>query len=83
MRAKFYVETVTNHRGGYQDATLRAVYDDGHPENNAFAKATPTGELTIGIDNPAAQDFFKPGKEYYLDFTEASITNDAIDDASS
>ena len=71
MRAKFYDSHVTNHSGGYQDAVLRAVYDDGHPENNAFAKATPTGEITLGIDNPAAQDFFKPGRAYYLDLTEA------------
>ena len=71
MRAKFYVSTVTNHSGGYQDVTLRAVSDDGHPENNAFAKATPTGEITMGIDKPGAQDFFKPGQQCYLDFTEA------------
>ena len=71
MRAKFYVNSVTDFEGGTKQAQLRAVYDDGHPENNQFAKATPGGELSISIDNPAAQDFFVPGQAYYLDFTKA------------
>ncbi len=69
MRAKFYVSRVTNHMEDYQEARL-CIEDDGNPENNQFAN-TPIGEITIGIDNPAARDFFKPGRAYYVDFTEA------------
>jgi hypothetical protein len=80
MRAKFIAFSVTNyavyaqtgevaHRS--QEAKLNAVCADGEPENNGFSKATPIGELRICIDNPAALDFIKPGKSYYLDFAPA------------
>lgn len=44
-----------------------AVYDDGQPENQRYAKYTPSGELRIQVDNPAVE--FECGKDYYLDFT--------------
>ena len=40
-------------------------------ENQRFNKASPSGELSITIDNPAAQGFLQPGKSYYLDFSPA------------
>jgi hypothetical protein len=40
-------------------------------ENAIFGKATPWGETVMGIANPAAVRFFKPGKKYYVTFTEA------------
>lgn len=46
-----------------------ALYDPSVPEDQRYAKATPTGTLTIGVDNPAVA--FVPGRAYYLDFTEA------------
>jgi hypothetical protein len=59
-----------------QQVALGAVYepDDGKralPENAVFGKATPWGEIKMGIANPAAKAFFKPGKKYYVTFTEA------------
>ena len=45
---------------------LQAVFDDGIPEHRRFAKATPSGELRMQIDNPAALEYFKPGEKYYL-----------------
>jgi hypothetical protein len=72
MRAKFNCESVTEYGYGNKEAKMRAVYDDGNQENNQFAEATPSGELTINIDkNAVAKDFLVPGKNYYLDFTEA------------
>lgn len=38
-------------------------------ENARFTKATPWGEIKLGIDNPAALEQFEPGKSYYVDFT--------------
>src|SRR5687768_17112518 len=38
-------------------------------ENARFTKATPWGEIKLGIDNPAALEQFQVGKEYYVDFT--------------
>lgn len=59
-----------------QTVQLGAVYepDDGKramPENAVFGKWTPWGEIKMGIGNPAAKEFFKPGKSYYCTFTEA------------
>lgn len=59
-----------------QKVRLGAVYepDEGKralPENAVFGKATPWGECVMGIANPAAKEFFKPGKSYYVSFTEA------------
>jgi hypothetical protein len=50
---------------------LGAIYGkDG--ENKDFADATPSGECWMQISNgrPAAE-FFRPGKRYYVTFTEA------------
>jgi hypothetical protein len=40
-------------------------------ENARFTKATPWGDIRMGIDNPAAINQFEVGKEYYVDFTPA------------
>lgn len=71
MRAKFRVESVTKHAYGGEQASLRAVMADELEENQRFNKASPSGELSITIDNPAAQGFLQPGKSYYLDFSPA------------
>ncbi len=43
-----------------------------NPENARFTKATPWGEINLGIDNPAAREQFEVGQEYYVDFSPAS-----------
>jgi len=48
-----------------------AVYDDGIEENQRFSKATPSGCLTMQVDNPAALEQMKLGQAYYLDMTPA------------
>ncbi len=53
---------------------FRTVYEtDEHKshENVSFTKATPWGEIRLGIDNPAALSQFEAGKSYYVDFTPA------------
>lgn len=40
-------------------------------ENARFTKATPWGEISLGIDNPAALEQFEVGQEYFVDFTPA------------
>lgn len=70
VRGKFRVEQVTEHaRFSGREVKLEAVYDDGIEENRRFAEATPTGEITMHIDNPAAAEQFKVGTELYVDFT--------------
>lgn len=40
-------------------------------ENAIFGFWTPSGAVELGICNPAAAEFFKQGKKYYVTFTEA------------
>jgi len=77
MRAKFVAQSVTNLAHGanqeykQQEVRLTAVYVGENLEDNEFNQATPSGDLRMLIDNPAAFDFIKPGLDYYLDITEA------------
>lgn len=50
---------------------LGAIYGT-EGENKDFADATPCGECWMQISpGRPAQEFFKPGKTYYVTFTEA------------
>jgi hypothetical protein len=50
---------------------LGAVYSNSG-ENKDFAEATPSGACWMNISpNYPAAEFFKPGKMYYVTFTEA------------
>jgi len=71
MRAKFRVNSFTQFTGQGRKFDLSAVTDDGTPENQRYNTATPAGQLSITIDNPAVVDFLQPGKSYYLDFSDA------------
>lgn len=71
VRAKFQVDAITTRQGGYKEIKLRAVCSSTG-ENKDFADATPTGEMTMSISpNRPAGDVFKPGDQFYLDFTKA------------
>lgn len=75
VRAKFMVQEIRQHYYGNPGATtviLRPQYDQSIEEDKRFAKATPTGEVSMYIDNPPAQAFFELGKTYYLDFSKAN-----------
>jgi hypothetical protein len=74
IRAKFNCAAVeswptTGEKQG-ESVTLTAV-TNGSPEDNTFAAATPSAQLTKSITNPAAWGFFVVGKQYYADFTVA------------
>lgn len=73
VRAKFTVTSVTEHH--YSQAKtikLTPVYDPNLPEDQRFSKATPSGELTMYVDNPSAAEQLKLGQAFYLDFTPVS-----------
>ena len=40
-------------------------------ENARFTTATPWGDISLGIDNPAALAQFKVNGHYYVDFIPA------------
>lgn len=72
VRAKFRFDNVQKRCGSTAETlTFYAVNDDGIPENEKYHKYTPSGELKITVDNPAALEQFELGKCYYLDFTPA------------
>ncbi len=69
MRAKFRCNEVHKKRGR-EEVFLSAVTDtDPAGEDSDFADASPFGELELTIDAEESQDWFEPGKKYYLDFT--------------
>ncbi len=41
-------------------------------EHARFTKATPWGDIRLGIDNEVALKQFEPNKEYYCDFSPAN-----------
>lgn len=74
VRAKFQCTSEVNTRWSAKAAPNRsyefqAVYDPAQPDDQRYAKATPTGKLTLTVDNPAVT--FEPGKPYYIDITPA------------
>ncbi|MFF7259458.1 hypothetical protein ACFZCL_04080 [Streptomyces sp. NPDC008159] len=78
VRAKFRCNFETHKKWGPDDTQVTrsydftAVYDTDTPEDQRYAAATPSGSLTIQVDNPAVT--FEPGKSYYLDFTPAEAS---------
>lgn len=75
-RAKFHCHTVSVFAHGGKEVKLSVVYvpTPNGTENHKFTKATPSGEITMRVDNPEASVQFVPGHEYYVDFTDAALT---------
>jgi hypothetical protein len=42
------------------------------PENKIFFSSTPVGSLKVSL---VRQDFFEPGKDYYIDITDCDSGN--------
>lgn len=51
--------------------TVYETNEQKDKENARFTKATPWGQIKLGIDNPDALSQFEVGKQYYVDFTPA------------
>ena len=73
VRGKFKLaeSTQVDYNPEVRKLKFYAVTNDGTEENAKFHKYTPTGEVTMTVDNPAASDQFEIGKSYYVDFTPA------------
>ncbi len=74
VRAKF--KCVGTEKNDYNPAQttykFNAVAAGGTPENERFHRFTPLGTLTLTVDNPVIDGFYKLGRKYYLDFTFAA-----------
>lgn len=60
---EFHVVQGSKVEGGYPE--------NGEDEDNTYAHFSPSGELRLTVANPNLVGTFKPGRKYYLDFTEA------------
>lgn len=71
-RCKFVCESAEK-VGQQTTVRMRAQYESPNsvPEDQQFTKYTPWGTLEFGVENPALDGFFQPGKAYYLDITPA------------
>lgn len=43
----------------------------GESEDNTYARFTPSGSLSLTINNPDLIGMIKPGQKFYMDFTLA------------
>jgi hypothetical protein len=68
VRAKFKVQSVTQHEGAVCSIELAAV-TGGSDENKSFWKWTPSATIKMQCLNPEASEQFVPGAEVYVDFT--------------
>ena len=77
-RAKFRCTAVEDY-GTTKKVRLTTVYEGPlgeNEENKRFTKASPSGEIWIAIDNPAASVQFVPNREYYVVFSDAETEGD-------
>lgn len=70
MRCKVRCESITESTNGYE-VKFFPVTAGKSPENEAFFKWTPYGEIRLGIVNATVVQNLKVGGEYYVDFTRA------------
>ena len=73
IRAKFFVAEITKYPGSDRAKVVCRAVTRG-AVNASFASATPSGELILQVDNPAAvaryDDWMARKREFYLDSTE-------------
>lgn len=71
-RAVFIVTSVTQYAGFTGSTIILSPVNPqlGSSDFKQFWEATPNGEIKMQITNPDAAQQFKPGKEFYVDFTE-------------
>jgi len=77
VRAKFRCVEVHRQYAGQETTPvtrvkLQAVTASEAGENAIFGKATPFGNVEMGLQTEEAADQFEVGSVYYLDFTLAS-----------
>jgi hypothetical protein len=78
MIAKFQVTKVTPlpHVGEQLDfmAVSNKPFDpDGKSDDNSFARWTPSGQLSMTLQNPDLLGKFTVGQKFYLTFQEETI----------
>ena len=72
VRGKFFIKTCSAHAVGNGSVELAAATRGS--ENKQWAAASPSGSISLAINNKPAWDFFMDnvGREVYVDFTLAA-----------
>lgn len=70
LRAKFLCNKIEDY-GTWKKVFLMAQYSNTK-EDNQFSSATPSGSMEMTVTSESGMGYFKPGKQYYLDITEAT-----------
>lgn len=75
IRAKMKLNSVNQFEGAesllFNAVAASSYSQDGSDEDNTYAHFTPSAKCEILVTNPALLGKLKPGKKYYVDFTEA------------
>ena len=66
---RFVCESVTDFGNNHQQVNMRAIWT-GHPDDNNYSQATPSGNITLTVTNPYLVGNYKPGKTYNVVITE-------------
>lgn len=69
VRALFRLISIEHNEGTARIFKFRCDYDPNIPEDQRFYSATPWGEITMQVNNPAVFDQWKIGDKYYADFS--------------
>ena len=69
MKCKVRLDKITRTANGYE--LTYAPVTSGSPENAQYFKYTPYGQIHLGTINENVVRDLEPGKEYYVEFTEA------------
>ncbi|MBU1080907.1 MAG: hypothetical protein KKB59_10515 [Spirochaetes bacterium] len=68
VRAKFKVDSVTEFPD-VSSIVLSVVTAGAGEENKKFFKWTPGGKIEMGVVSKETAARFRPGREYFVDFT--------------
>lgn len=72
VRAKFKCDRIVPCVDGVNGHVDLSPVIEGSAENKKFFEYTPSGMISLGIDNEKAVGSFEEGKEYYVDFIPAN-----------
>jgi hypothetical protein len=76
IRAKLTCQQkIFNHETQTATVILTPVTNRPIEENLLFWQATPAGNITLQITNPAASDQFSVGSDYFVDFSLARFVS--------
>ena len=78
IRCKFSVVGLTEHswkgvEGPMYTVELQAAYDPSIPEDQAFARATPSGSCKFMTDRRNVLEKCRPGRSFYVELIPCDV----------